>query len=185
MRAGDPLDDDERHFLHHLPTHPSVPTTTWTRPGALWPPLRVRDFVFERLCKLAKEARRHDVEMNPDAAREWKFAGAVLQFSRHPMAWLLNWAGIRTRVRGSYLLMACAVTAIVVVFSVVAVAVSVLVGGSGGLSASAFMIAIVVALAAILIASYLVMNKLERWLGRRAVERCRCVLPLAAPPVSS
>jgi hypothetical protein len=101
-RSATPLDDDETHFLNHLPTQPTNPTIALgfnTADEFSLPTPVLRDFRFERLCKLAKDARLHDLQSRPDAAREWEFAAAVLQLHRHPMAWLLSWAGIRTRER--------------------------------------------------------------------------------------
>jgi hypothetical protein len=53
-----------------------------------------RDTTYERLCALAKAAHRSDVELNP-GARDWQFAFNVSKLNRHPMSWVLQWAGVK------------------------------------------------------------------------------------------
>ncbi len=97
-RSGAPLKEGEQYLLAHLPNSPTNPTVSYglnfTYEGSQATPV-LRDFTFERLCDLAREARHHDLEIRPEAAREWQFATAVVQFHRHPMSWLLGWADIR------------------------------------------------------------------------------------------
>jgi len=61
-----------------------------------------------------------DLRIYPDAVREWEFAAAVLRHQRHPMSWLLGWAGIRAARRPApwdrFLLVATA--AFVVILSI-------------------------------------------------------------------
>jgi hypothetical protein len=88
QRSGTPLDDDEIHFLNHLPTEPTNPTVELgfnTAYEESWPTPVLRDFSFERLCKLARDAHQHDLRTRPDATREWEFAAGVLDLDRHPM----------------------------------------------------------------------------------------------------
>jgi len=97
-----PLDEDENYLLHHLPTEPTNPTIASgfnTAYEESSPTPVLRDFRFERLCKLVKDAHLRDLRTRPEAAREWEFAAAVLQLNGHPMSWLLGWAGIRTGKR--------------------------------------------------------------------------------------
>src|SRR5258708_5559115 len=101
-QSGAPLDDDEIDFLRHPPTRPTNPTASLgfhTADQASWPILAHRDLGFERLCNLARDAHSHDLRTSPDAARDWEFAGAVLQLHRDPLSWLLQWAHIRTGQR--------------------------------------------------------------------------------------
>jgi len=102
-RSGAPLDDEEFGFLSHLLAQATNPTIMAfnTAYKEFWPTPVLRDFRFERLCNLAREAHSHDLRVRPDGAREWEFAAAVLQLHRHPMSWLLKWAHIRTRNRPS------------------------------------------------------------------------------------
>jgi uncharacterized membrane protein YqjE len=48
-----------------------------------------------RLIDLAKDARHYDLELDSTSDREWKFVASVCKLNRHPMSWLLRWAGIR------------------------------------------------------------------------------------------
>jgi len=92
-----PLDEDERYLLTHLPTQPTNPTI----PGVAdeyGPPMpMLRDFHFEKLCILAKNAHRRDIQNRPGAAGQWDFAASVLSLNGHPMSWLLGWAGIKPK----------------------------------------------------------------------------------------
>jgi hypothetical protein len=136
-RATAPLDDDEVDFLNHLPAQPTNPTAGLgfnTAYEYFWPTPVLRDFRFERLCRLAKSAHLHDLQTRPGAAREWGFAAAVLRLNRHPMSWLLQWAGIKLRkarglLDGCLLLTTALLLVIVAVLGVLAL--SVLVGGHG------------------------------------------------------
>ena len=65
-----PLDEEERKFLKDLPSAPTNPTLhNDPYSESAWPPLR--DLPFERLCSLAKAARLRDLQVRPEAAREW------------------------------------------------------------------------------------------------------------------
>src|SRR5215467_9693840 len=89
-----PLDEEELEFLKNLPSVPTNPTLhNDPYSESAWPPLR--DLPFERLCSLAKAARLRDLQLRPEASREWEFAAAVLQLNRHPMSWLLMWSGAK------------------------------------------------------------------------------------------
>lgn len=95
MRSGGPLSDDQHLLLNNLPKHSSLPEIVTGDPES--PPLLVpRDTTYERLCALAKAAHRNDLELNP-ASLDWEFAFAVSKLNRHPMCWLLQWAGVKRR----------------------------------------------------------------------------------------
>jgi hypothetical protein len=55
----------------------------------------LRDFVYERLCAVAKTADHADVRVDPLAAYRWEFAAAVSKLNGHPINWLLQWAGVK------------------------------------------------------------------------------------------
>ena len=186
-RVGAPLTDEEKGFLRDLPRRPTNLTFGWMNlPGeGVWPMPPIRDFSFEGLCALAKNAHSYDLETRPGADVEWKFAGAVLQVNHHPMAWILNWAGMKTRARWSRLLTACCATLIVVLSALGALATSLLLRGEQGLSFTTICIVCGVAIAAALVFSYIAMQRIDRWLERRAVERYRCALPFGTSTVNS
>ncbi len=89
-RSGEPLDEDERLLLTHLPTTSALPFAVDPEFPAPVP----RDFSYERLIKLAKAAHRYDASPSSELAFDWEFAAAVLKLERHPMSWLLQWAEI-------------------------------------------------------------------------------------------
>jgi hypothetical protein len=183
-RSAAPLDDDEQYFLNHLPTEPTNPTAGWgfnTAYEGYWPEPVLRDLRFERLCKLAKDARLHDLQTRPDAAREWEFAAAVLELHRHPMSWLLKWAGIRTRKRSARWdrLLLVATAAFVVVLSLVgALALSALTDGQREFWKWTLWVAGACAYGTILTLLYLAVRRLEARQGERNVEKSWRDLPV-------
>ena len=95
MRSGAPLTDEQRSLLNNLPTVSSLPEIVTYDPES--PPQVVpRDTNYERLCAAAKAAYRSDRELNP-ASLDWQFAFDVSKLNRHPMNWLLQWAGVKQR----------------------------------------------------------------------------------------
>ena len=95
MRLGQPLDEEQRSLLNNLPDQSDVPEFSTGDPE--FPVhFRLRDVTYERLCALAKAAYRTDREMDP-RSQEWEFAFNVSKLNRHPMAWLLQWAGVKQR----------------------------------------------------------------------------------------
>jgi hypothetical protein len=95
LRSGEPLNDEQRFLLNNLPTESALPAMDGTDPES--PPLVSipRDLAYECLIALAREARRNDRQANPASAVEWKLAYVVSKLNRHPMAWLLEWAGMK------------------------------------------------------------------------------------------
>ena len=92
-RSGQPLSDDERVLLNNLPT--DSPLLQNTPASEEYPAVVVlRDEIYERLCALAKAAYDFDQQLN--AAGKWEFAAAASTLYRHPMSWLLWWAGVKT-----------------------------------------------------------------------------------------
>lgn len=92
LKSGEPLSDEEHFKLHHLPTKPG-PHSSPSYFGS--PHIIIRDFVYERLCALAKAAYQTDVRVDPSAAYRWEFAAAVSKLNGHPVNWLLQWAEVK------------------------------------------------------------------------------------------
>jgi hypothetical protein len=183
-RSAAPLGDDEKHFLNNLPAEPTNPTAEWgfnTAYEGFWPTPVLRDFRFERLCKLARVARLDDLQTSPDTAREWEFAVAVLELHRHPMSWLLRWAGIRSRQRAAQwdrLLLVATAVFVVVLFLLGALAQSVLTEGqknvwkwvSGGIGACVY--------GAVITLLYFAVRRVEAVQRERHIDECRRDLPV-------
>jgi len=95
MRSGEPLNEEQRFLLNNLPNQSDAPEFSTGDPefSLHFVP---RDTLFERLCALGKAAYRSDVELNP-GSHEWEFAFNVSKLNRHPMCWLLQWAGVKQR----------------------------------------------------------------------------------------
>jgi hypothetical protein len=185
-RSGTPLGDDERDFLIHLPTQPTNLTASWgpnTTYEATWPTPVLRDFGFERLCNLARDAHAHDLRTRPDAAREWEFAGAVLQLHRHPLSWLLQWAHIRTAqrpARRDRLLLVATATLVVIGFILGAVALSVLTDGQKEFWKWTVWVSGTCVYGAFLTFIYFAVRRLEVRQRQQNIEKYRCDLPIRA-----
>jgi hypothetical protein len=95
MRLGQPLDEEQRWLLNNLPDQSDVSEFSTGDPE--FPVhFKLRDVTYEKLCAVAKAAYRSDREMNP-GSQEWEFAFNVSKLNRHPIAWLLQWAGVKQR----------------------------------------------------------------------------------------
>jgi hypothetical protein len=88
--SGEPLSDEQRLLLNYLPS--SAPQNWNLEVPVLVP----RNIDLERVCELGKAAYQHDRQVNP-ASLDWEFAFAVFTLDRHPMAGLLQWAGMKLR----------------------------------------------------------------------------------------
>ena len=95
MRSGQPLDEEQRFLLNNLPAQSDMPEFSTGDPECP-AHFRLRDVTYEKLCALAKAAYRGDREMNA-GSHEWEFALNVSKLNRHPMCWLLQWAGVKQR----------------------------------------------------------------------------------------
>jgi hypothetical protein len=91
-QSGQPLTEEEGILLNNLPTAPVFPLTSATDPAQRPVP---RDLAYERLIAVAKEARQRDNRVGSISDRKWRYAATVCKLNRHPMSWLLHWAGIR------------------------------------------------------------------------------------------
>jgi len=97
VRSGDPLSEEQRILLQNLPRESAVPAIIGTDPEST-PLLSVpRDVAYERLIALARNARRNDLRAYPASDVEWRIAFVVSKLNRHPMSWLLAWAGMKER----------------------------------------------------------------------------------------
>jgi hypothetical protein len=93
IRSGEPLSEEHRFLLNNLPHHSDATEFTTGDPefSLHFVP---RDTIYERLCALAKAAHLNDLELNP-RSHNWEFAFNVSKLNRHPMCWLLQWAGVK------------------------------------------------------------------------------------------
>lgn len=177
----EPLDIDERYLLTHLPTQPTNPTIPSGVTDEYGPPVpMLRDFPFEKLCGLAKRAHCTDIRNRPNAARQWSFAASVLSLNRHPMSWLMGWAGIKTKMTVPW-------DGLLLVLSALIVVVVGLVGGIGlplfterysALWKWALWGAGGLIYADLMILLYFGVKRLEKWQAEQTVERYRCDLPV-------
>jgi hypothetical protein len=95
-RSGEPPSDNQRFLLNHLPNNSALPIWNGADPESPAVPIP-RDAAFERLCSVARAAQNSDGRLNPASTIDWEFAVAVLKLNRHPMSWLLRWAGMKER----------------------------------------------------------------------------------------
>lgn len=93
VRLQQPLNDEERILLTHLPDASCV---AWAV-DAETPLLRPRDLPFEKLCRLTSVAIHQDLSCDPGTIVKWRLVAALLRADRHPMAWLLEWGGLEPR----------------------------------------------------------------------------------------
>ena len=180
-RSGPPLDESDKDLLENLPAEPRNPTAGYFNLGWGEPPSmpRLRDRQFERLCVLARNAYRQHTSQDPDAIRQWSFAASVLKLNRHPMMWLLRWAGIKTKKASTFadqsMLLATALLFIAVMMAGFIV-IPVLAEGHGPAWTRALWIAATALYVAVIGLAYLFTRGLERWQDRRTVEKFRCNL---------
>lgn len=172
-RTGAPLDDQERDFLRHLPRHPTNPTVYNSLDGE--PPFpRLRDFSFETLCTLAKDARLHDLRTRPDIAPNWEFAAAVFQLENHPMSWLLAWSGLKKRrPRWDRLLLVGTAVLILLAFMLIMLGASALIDRLGQSSEVPLLIAATCAFGVVAILLFVAAQRREKRALTRIVEKFR------------
>jgi hypothetical protein len=169
-RAGTPLSSHEVQFLNHLPRRPTNPTVSLGVSRRITLP--TRDHSFERLCALAGDAHKHDLDSRANAAREWKFALAVLQLNRHPMAWLLEWAMKRLKARlDGCLLVSTAL--LVVALAIAMIVLAARIEPNTYAWKSALVIAGGAAFFGIVVSLYLLTQGLEQWQLKKIVEESR------------
>lgn len=167
VKSGEPLSADERLLLQYLPKHLTTPVIS---PDTDNPVLLPRNLTYERLCALAKTANRSDVMLNLGSARRWEFAAAVLRLNRHPMRWLLDWAGVKVEKPwwDKWLLLFAAL-----LFIAVIIVAMVLAGDEPWSSAKWVALGVVYVLALTLM--YFGSRSVENWQLKRRIDKCRAV----------
>jgi hypothetical protein len=172
-RSGAALGDDELYFLRHLPTEP----TNVTIHQGHWPDSSVpvvRDFSYETLCALARNARLHDVQTRPEAALDWEFSATVLQLERHPMSWLLDWAGVKKRrPRWDGLLLVGTALLFVLILIFGGIALSVFAEGRPDTWRRTLLIAGGCVYVVVVILLYVGVQRLEKRRLKQVVEKCK------------
>ena len=166
-RSGEPLSDEQRFLLNHLPEYSALPQTYGADPE--FPVVLVpRDTTYERLCAVAKTAHQNDLSVNPASALDWDLAAAVSKLHRHPMSWLLQWAGLKVRRPwwDRWLLIAAA---LMLIFCF---AVAVLLSVKRGWSRFQW-ISIGAAYIAILVLLHFASRRIEERQLKQTIERCR------------
>jgi hypothetical protein len=127
-----------------------------------------RDTVFERLCALARDARKSDVRLAPTSALDWEFAAAVSKLNHHPMSWLLHWAGVKVR-RPWWDRWLLVLAALLVIFSGAGL---MLLAGNPPWTPFRW-IGFAAAYIAVLLPIYFASRRLEEWQLKRNIESCR------------
>jgi hypothetical protein len=166
-RSGESLSDEQRFLLNHLPKVSALPEAYGADPES--PMVLVpRDTEYERLIGLAKAAHLNDPRLNPASALDWEFAAAVAKLNRHPMSWLLQWAGVKVHRPwwDRWLLIAAA---LLFIFSVATVALLM-----GSEPWTPFQWAGVGAVyIGVLVLLYFASRRIEEWQLNQNIERCR------------
>jgi hypothetical protein len=96
-RSDEPLSDEQSQLLHHLPKQAASPPNYALDPEFPMTVMQPRDAAYERLVALAKGARKIDLQLDSSSELDWEYAAAVSKLNRHPMSWLLDWAGVQVR----------------------------------------------------------------------------------------
>ena len=161
-RSGEPLSDEQRLLLNHLPSSSSTPAN-WHPENLVLVP---RNINLERVCALGKTAYQHDRQVSP-ASLDWEFAFAVFTLGRHPMGGLLQWAGMKLRRprRDGLLLIVAALLPIV--------AVALLVWNADGPSFLFRSVGIGSGCVAIMFLLFLASRRIEKRRLEEDIERCR------------
>jgi hypothetical protein len=167
-RSGEPLSDEQRFLLNHLPKDSLLPQAYDTAPESPVVLLPPRDATYERLCAVAKAAYHNDLRMNSASALDWEFAAAVSKLNRHPMSWLLQWASVKQR-RPWWDRWLLILAGLLFIFSTTGV---MLLAGSEPWTRFQW-IAVGTAYIAILVLLYFVSRRIEEWQLRQNIERCR------------
>jgi hypothetical protein len=167
LRSGEPLSDEQRVLLNQLPKDSALPRAYGGDPE--FPQVLVpRDTTYERLCALAKAAHKTDLRVNPSLAFSWEFAAAVTKLDRHPMSWLLQWAGVKVRRPwwDRWLLIAAAL------LFIFCIAVLMLLSGNPPWTGFQWT-GIAAGYIALLLLLHFVSKQIEEWQLKKTIERCR------------
>jgi len=166
-RSGEPLTDEQRHLLSHLPKDSVLPQGYASGPED--PVLLIpRDTTYERLCGVAKVAHTNDVKQNPASALDWEFAASVSRLNRHPISWLLHSAGVKEHRPwwDAWLLVAAALLFILLG------AVVMLLAGQEPWSRLQWT-EVCVGCVTIFVLMYFASRRIEEWQLNQTIERCR------------
>lgn len=167
IRSGDPLSNEQRFLLTHLPKASVVPQEYGADPES--PMVLVpRDTEYERLCTVAKAAHHNDLRVNPASTLDWDFAAAVSKLNGHPMSWLLQWAGVKVRrpCWDRWLLIAAALLLIL------SLATAALAAGAEPWTSFQWT-GVCTGNIAILVLLYFASRRIEEWQLKQNIERCR------------
>jgi hypothetical protein len=166
--SGEPLSDEQRLLLNHLPSSSSSSTP------ADWHPIPVlvpRNMNLERVFALGKDAYQNDRQVNP-ASLDWEFAFAVFTLDRHPMGGLLQWAGMKPRrPRWDGLLLI--VTALLPIVAVVLLVWNALVWNADGPLFLFLAVGIGSGCVAIMVLMFFASRRIEKQRLEEDIERCR------------
>jgi hypothetical protein len=166
-RSGEPLSDEQRFLLNHLPENSALPQNYGADPES--PIVLVpRDALYERLCAVAKAAYQYDLRLNPASDLDWDLAAAVSKLHRHPMAWLLSWAGLKVR-RPWWDRWLLIIAALLLIFCF---AVPMLLALNQHWTRFQWS-GIATAFIAILVLLHFVSRRIEEWQLKQTIERCR------------
>jgi hypothetical protein len=166
-RSGESLSDEQRFLLNNLPKD-SVSSQPYGGDPEIPAQPSPRDAAYERVCAVAKLAHHNDLRLNPASALDWEFAAAVTKLNRHPMSWLLQWAGVKVHRPwwDRWLLIA---VALLFIFSVTTVALLM-----GSEPWTPFQWAGVGAVyIGVLVLLYFASRRIEEWQLIQNIERCR------------
>ena len=128
---------------------------------------------------MAENAHRNDIQNRPDAALKWNFAASVLSLNRHPMSWLLGWAGIKTKKAVELwdrLLLVLSALSVVVVGSVGGIGLTLFTERYSALWRWALFVAGGLIYACLMVLLYFGIKRLEKWQAVQTVESYRCEL---------
>jgi hypothetical protein len=176
LRSGEPLTEEEHHLLHHLPGKRGL----FSSPSSGFNPatgginILPRDFDYERLCALAKAAYNGDVCLGSPSADRWEFAAAVSKLNRHPIDWLLEWAGVKVRRQwwDRWILVAAALVFTALGFLLLFLAAIEPMSSAGWAVGGFGYIAVFVAL-------IFMSGRLQAWQLKQTIQKCRLNAPLS------
>jgi hypothetical protein len=166
-RSGEPLNDDQRFLLNDLPKESDWPQAFGSAPDS-WVVFVPRDTTYERLVAVAKAAYHNDLRLNPASALDWEFVAAVAKLNRHPMSWLLDWAGVRVRRPWWDRCLLIAVV-LLLLFSVVPL---MLLAGSAPWTRFQWT-GVGGGYVAIFVLLFLFSRRIEKWQLKQTIQRCR------------
>ena len=125
-----------------------------------------RNIDLEQVCALGKAAYQHDRHENPESM-DWEFALAVFTIARHPMAGLLQLAGMKPRRTRWDSILFVATAPMLIAY--IAAALSVLKAGGTEFSS----VVVGSGCAAIMVSMFFASRRIEKQHLQKEIERCR------------